>query len=154
MVSSASASSAQQLLDRVAARVDSNVIMLSDVRAAVGLGLVDSGTGPDADRMALEQLIERQVMLGEVARFPAPEPAAAAVDERAAAMAARPGAGLAELMASTGVDEGRIRELARDSLRIQAYVRQRFGNGATLENPEVRLWLRDARARAMVTVLP
>jgi len=33
---------------------------------------------------------------------------------------------------------------------MQAYVRQRFGAAATLADPEVRQWLRDARTRATV----
>jgi hypothetical protein len=140
---------AQQLLDRVVARVDSGIILLSDVRAAVALGVVEAA-GPDPDRAGIEPLIERQVILGEVARFPAPEPTAMAIDEQTAMMTARAGGGLAALMQATGIDEPRIRELARDTLRIQAYVKQRFGAAATLTDPEVRQWLRDARMRATV----
>lgn len=137
-----------QLLDRVVARVDSSVIMLSDLRAAVALGVVDQG----ADAAALDALIERQVMLAEVARFPAPEPADAAIEELAAMMKAHVGPNLQMMVKTTGIDEPRIRELARDTLRIRAYVRQRFGAAATLDAPDVRQWLRDARARATVVV--
>ena len=54
------------------------------------------------------------------------------------------------MMQATGLDEQRIRALARDTLRIQAYVKQRFGVTATVNDPEVRQWARDARARAAV----
>jgi hypothetical protein len=51
------------------------------------------------------------------------------------------------------VDETRIREMARDTLRIQAYATQRFGP-AGLKSPEIAQWVRDLRARATVTVRP
>jgi hypothetical protein len=144
---------AQQFLDRVLARVGSSVITLSDLRAAVGLGLVEPGSGPDAERASLEQLVQRQALLAEVARFPAPAPAAVAIDDLATAMKARSGAALDALVQSTGIDEARIRELARDTLRIQDYVRQRFGAAATLDAPDVRQWMRDVRARATVVAV-
>jgi hypothetical protein len=116
---------AQQLLDRVLARIGSNAITLSDVRAAVGFGLVEAKT-PD-DPAALNQVIDRQLTLTEVARFPPAEPAAAAIDQQVETMKKRAGAALPELMRSTGLDDMRVRDLARDALRIQAYVMQRFG---------------------------
>lgn len=123
--------------------------MLSDMRAAVALGVVEAAD----DRAAIDRLIERQVLLGEVARFRPPEPTATAVDELVAAMKGRAGAGLAELTASTGIDEARIRDLARDTLRIQAYVKQRFGVAATLADADVQRWVRDTRGRATVVVV-
>jgi hypothetical protein len=141
---------AQQLLDRVLARVGSSVITRSDLSAAIGLGLVEPASGPDAEGVSLEQFVQRQVLLAEVARFPAPAPAEAAIDELATAMKTRAGAALDELVRSTGIDEARIRDLARDTLRIQGYVRQRFGAASTLNDPDVRQWMRDVRARATV----
>ena len=142
--------SAQNVIERVLARVDASVIMLSDVRAAIGLGLVDAPAGPDGERLALDRLIDRQVLLHEVARFSPPEPSAGAIEETAALMRARAGARLPELMKTTGIDDTRIRELARDTLRIQSYVRQRFGTAATLADADVGQWLRDTRKRATV----
>lgn len=139
-----------QLIERVLARVDGSIIMLSDVRAAIALGLVDVPAGAAAETAALEQLIDRQVALREVARFTAIEPDAAAIDRQAAAMKARAGANLQSLMQATGLDEARIRDLARDTLRLQSYVRQRFGAAATLGDADVRQWTSDARTRASI----
>jgi hypothetical protein len=144
--------SAQQPLDRVIARVGSHVIMQSDVTASVALGVVEGQDAEPAGSAAIEQVIERHVLLAEVARFPPPEPTVMAIDELAGAMKARVGPRLQVLMQETGIDEAGIRELARDTLRIRAYVRQRFGAPATLDNPEVRQWLRDARGRATVVI--
>ena len=74
----------------------------------------------------------------------------AVVGGKAANLGELTGAGLPELMTTTGIDENRMRELARDTLRIQAYVRQRFGATATLADADVGQWLRDARKRATV----
>lgn len=140
-----------QVLDRVMARVDSVVITRSDVRAAIGFGLATAVQGPDPDRAALPQLIERQVILAEVARFPPPEPTDLLVAELVERMKEWAGLELETLVASTGSDDERIRELARETLRIRAYLRQRFGAAATLEDAEVRRWLQEARTRVVIS---
>lgn len=129
--------SAQQLLDRVVARIDGYAITLTDVNAAVALGIVDAPQGADRESVAIQRLVERQLVLAEVARFAPPEPAAAAVDREVAAMTARAGGRLAAVMESTGLDEVRVREMARDTLRIQAYLNQRFGTTVQVSTEEV-----------------
>lgn len=141
----------QQLLDRIVAHVDGTAITLTDLNAAIGLGVVEAPAGSDRDTVALQRLIERQLVLAEVARFAPPEPQAVAVDREVAAMTARAGGRLAALMDATGVDEARIREMARDTLRIQAYATQRFGP-ASLKSPEMAQWVRDLRARAAISI--
>jgi hypothetical protein len=128
--------SGQQLLDRVVARVNGAIIMLTDVNAAVGLGLVQVTAGEDPEAAATRQLIERQLILAEVARFAPPEPAAAVIEREVAALRAHAGARLEMLMQTTGLDEQRIRDLARESLRIQAYLSQRFGANLQVSDEE------------------
>src|SRR5690606_33722405 len=122
----ASAASGQQLLDRVVARVYQAAITLTDVQAAAGLGTVMSGAGAGLDESG-RQMIDRSLVLEEVARFPPPEPERAAVDAEVARYKSYAGDRLGALMQSTGLDEERLRELARDTLRIDAYLDQRFG---------------------------
>lgn len=117
--------SAQQLLDRVVARVNGTAITLTDLRAAAALGLVE-GDG-DAGAAAVGALVDRQLMLGEVERFAPPEPAPAAVQDEADRLRRHAGTRLAPVMEQTGLDEARLRDLARESLRIRAYLDQRFG---------------------------
>ena len=66
---------AQQLIDRVLARVGTNAVTMTDVRAAIELGLVEVKPGEDRQAVALERTIDRQLLLNEVARFSPPEPA-------------------------------------------------------------------------------
>jgi hypothetical protein len=128
---------AQELLDRVLARVDGTPITMSDVRAAVGLG-VASG---DQD-VALRQVIDRQLLLAEVDRFPPPQPPTAQVLEEAARLRAYAGAALPVLMVSTGLDDLRIVETARQTLRIRAYLDQRFGTDVQVSDEEVDRYYR------------
>jgi hypothetical protein len=131
-----SALNAQQLLDRIVARVDGNAITLTDVKASVALGIADVPPGAD-ETAAIEPLIDRQLMLAEVERFAPPEPAAADVAREVAVMTARVGDRLAAVTEETGVDDARIRDMARDTLRIQGYLNQRFGTATQLTAEEV-----------------
>jgi hypothetical protein len=119
----ASEASAQQLLDRIVARVSATAITLTDLQAARGFGIVTGAT----DEAALQQMIDRQLLLIEVGRFPPAEPTEAAIAAQVTRERAAAGQRAAELMAATGTDEGRLRDLARDTLRIDSYVDQRFG---------------------------
>jgi hypothetical protein len=138
--------SAQQLIDRVLARVNGAAITLTDVQAAIGLGVVEPAAGQDAEKSALDQLIDRALELNEVERFPPPEPTAAEIDRQAAAYARHAGARLPALEESTGIDDRAIRNTARDTLRIQAYLAQRFGTAAVLTDDEVQAYYDTHRA--------
>lgn len=117
----ADGAAAQQLVDRVVARVDGSVITLTDLQAAVGFGFIEPGT-PDP----VQALIDRRLMTIDMNRRPPALPDEAAVDKEVARMRAIAGAKLSELMAATGVDEGRLRGIARDTLMIRTYVESRF----------------------------
>jgi hypothetical protein len=132
------AQTGSQLIDRVLARVEGNAITLTDVQAAIGLGLVQPRPGEDPETAAREQLIERELLLTEIARFPPPDPSAADIEKEVAALEANAGRRLEPLMAATGLDAQRIRETARDSLRIQAYLSQRFGTAAAVSEDDAR----------------
>ena len=123
------------------ARVEGAAITLSDVRAAIGLG-VATGT----PEMALPQVIDRQLLLSEVQRFPPPQPEPAAIDAEVAALKLRAGAALPALMQTTGIDELRVREIARETLRIRAYLDQRFGADVQVSDDEVDRYYRAHQA--------
>jgi hypothetical protein len=128
---------AQQLLDRVLAVVEGTTITLSDVRAMRGLGVVTGATEAES----LEQTIDRRLLLAEVQRFPPPEPAAGDVEKEAARLLAAPD--LPRLMRETGLDETRVREMARDTLRISGYLEQRFGTTVQVSDDEVDRYYRE-----------
>lgn len=143
----------QQLIDRVVARVNGAVITLTDVEAAIGLGLVDVPAGEDPASAAIDRLIDRRLVLAEVARFTPPEPEPEKIDREQARLKRHAGARLAAIVERSGVDDARIRELARDNLRIEGYLTQRFGASTRMGDDEVMRWMRDLRARADVVVM-
>jgi hypothetical protein len=138
---------AQQLLDRVVARVGPTAITQTDVEAAVAFGIVDPQGDP------VKQMIDRRLMLAEVNRFPPPEPDMRAIQDLMARMKATAGPDVNAVMKRTGVDDKRLSELARETLRIQSYVQQRFGTTARAAEQMAR-WLSDLRARGDVAELP
>lgn len=144
---------AQVMLDRVVGRVGDRPVTLSDLRVARGLGLVTPvGEG---DVAAARAVMDRVLMLMEVSRFQPAEPGPAEVAAEVAALRARAGtpAALAALMATAGLTDARVATLARENLRLRAYLAQRFSGGQTPD--ATAAWLRDLRQRTdMACLLP
>lgn len=140
--------SAQQVLDRVVARVGPAAITQTDVDAAVAFGIVDPKAGDPVKLM-----IDRRLMLAEVNRFPPPEPDMRAIQALMVNMKTAAGPDLNAVMKRTGVDDKRLSELARETLRIQSYVLQRFGTSPRSEEQRAR-WLNDLRVRGDVAEVP
>jgi len=130
---------AQTLLDRVVARVNGTVILLSDVRAAVLFGLIDA---PAESEDGVEQMVQRSLLVEEVNRFPPPEPAADAVDAEVVRLRTRAGVSIEEVERATGLTADNLRLLARDRLRIQTYIDQRFGLTVPLTDEQVLQYYR------------
>jgi len=137
---------AQQLLDRVLARIDGAPLTLTDVQAAIGLGVVQVPPGADAMAAGTQLMIDRQLELTEVQRFPPPEPDPTPVAREAARLKMNAGARLAALMQSTGLTEQRISDIARDNLRIAAYLDQRFGTVVQASHEDVATYYRTHEA--------
>ena len=128
---------AEELVDRVAARVNGSVVLLSEVRGALALGVV---AGPEPQ--AIERMIERRLLLQEVLRFPPAEPSQGAIDAEHGRLIAAAGAQLDRVLETTGLTLESIRDMARDSLRIQAYLDQRFGLTVPLTDEQVAEYYR------------
>ena len=137
------AAAQEQLLDRVLARIGTEAITQTDVQALVDFGLVQATSATDP--AAVRQAIERQLAVREVSRFPPAEPPEAAVEQQLTAMKARAGARLDAVMQANGLDETRVRGLARDTLRIQTYLDQRFGLTIPVGEDEARKYFEEHR---------
>jgi hypothetical protein len=144
---------ADEIIERVLAVAGGDLIMMSDVRAARELGLIDPGRASDPDREVLTRLIDRALVLAEVERYQPPEPAVQAVDAQFAAIGARfrSADALNAALTRLGLDQDRLREQVREDLRIRAYLDQRFAS----ENGEQRdraiaEWVAGLRRRADV----
>jgi hypothetical protein len=137
---------AQRLLDRVLARVDGYPITLTDVQGAIGLGVIQVPPGPDAAAAGVQQMIDRQLELAEVQRFPPPEPDPSAAMREAARLKTNAGPRLPALMQSTGLSDQRLSDIARENLRIAAYLDQRFGTIVQVSDDEVAAYYRTHEA--------
>jgi hypothetical protein len=128
-----------QLIDRVLATVGGQVITLSDAKAAIALGLADAGRSPDPMEGVLASLVDRELMLAEINRYAAPEPTEAAVRLRLDQVRGRfpSEAAYEAALAQTAMADGRIRDIVRDNLRVEAYLDQRFAAPAQPTREEV-----------------
>lgn len=115
-----------QLVDRVVARVGDKPILASDVRAAIALGLVDVDGSPAPEEDAIAQLIDRRLMLDEMAKSAVPDVDDDAVEEEVRRLRSYAGANLKAVMDSAGIDETLLRQMARDSVRLNTYLAARF----------------------------
>lgn len=139
---------AQEVIDRMMAVVAGDLIMLSDVTAAVEFGLVPPAASSDVTRTVLAQLIDRSLMLAEVERYAPPEPSQAAVDREYRAVSDRfssPEA-FAEALVRNGIDESTLRATLRANLRLRAYLEQRFTT-VPPSDEEVEAYYREHRDR-------
>jgi hypothetical protein len=141
-----------ETIDRVLALVGGQLITLSDVTAAIDLGLQSPGAAPDPVRAVLSRLIDRELILAEVDRYAPAEPTTEAVDrevERVRQRFASPAAFDAALTRS-GIDEKHLRETLRQDLRTRAYLDQRFSTAADRRVNAVDEWLAGLRRRGDV----
>jgi hypothetical protein len=134
------------LIDRVLARIDGAPLTLTDVQAAIGLGVIPVPAGVDPIVAGTPQMIDRRLELAEVQRFPPPEPPPAAVAAEAARLTMNAGARLPALMQSTGLTGQRITDIARDNVRLAAYLDQRFGTLVQVSDEEVANYYRTHEA--------
>jgi hypothetical protein len=144
-----------ETIDRVLAVVAGQLITLTDVRAAIDLGLQSPAGAADPVRAVLDKLIDRELVLAEVDRYAPPEPAAEAVDREVAQVRSRfesPVAFEASL-ARSGIDEKHLRETLRQDLRMRAYLDQRFSAAPDRRANAVGEWMDGLRRRGEVTDL-
>lgn len=144
-----------ELIDRVLAVVNGDLITLSDVRGARELGLVAPGSAADPIRAVLSTLIDRALELDEVDRYQPPEPSAEAVDVEVQTVRSRfssPAAFDAALI-HAGMDLQRLRETVRDNLRIRVYVEQRFLAVEDRRQQLIDDWLTGLRRRGEIVDL-
>jgi hypothetical protein len=129
------------VVDRVMAVVGTAVVTLSDVRAAEAFGLTSGATPAEV----LTALIDRELMLGEVDRYAAPDPESGALDRRLAQIQARfPSRALYEqALARTAMPEDRLRAFVSENLRVESYVDQRFGSASQPAPDEVLRYYRE-----------
>ncbi len=155
---------AEQLLDRILAVVQGQVILLSDVRLFLDTGLVEPTPAADPVPPALERLIERRLILDQAARYVVDDPAPDAVDARMRQIVQHVGGRhtLDAALAAAGYAAEDLEQVVQDDLRIEGYLLRRFPppsrpseDAAAIRQGLIDDWLASLRTRgAVIRVLP
>jgi hypothetical protein len=144
-----------ETIDRVLAVAANQVITLSDVTAAIDLGLQSTDGAADPVRAVLTKLIDRELVLAEVDRYAPAEPTTEAVSREVTRVRQRfaSTADFDAALARSGIDEQHLRETLRQDLRMRAYLDQRFSASADRRPNAVDEWMASLRRRGGVVDL-
>jgi len=145
-----------ETIDRVLAVAGGQVIMLSDVMAALDLGLVSDDGATDRVGAALAKLINRGLELVEATRYAPPEPNDDAVERELAGVRGRfpSAAAFDAVLQRSGLTDAQLRATLRENLRIQAYIAQRFaGSEDARRQMLIDEWVAGLRQRGDVVDL-
>ena len=134
-----------QVLDRVLAIVNGEVVTSLDVRAAVVFQLVEQQRIAAGEPAVLEALIDRQLMIADASRYSVREPEEAEIERGVQTIRSRfPSPQAFETAAATtGMTEGRLRTFVGDSIRLDLHVEQRFAAAAQPTDDEVTRYYRE-----------
>lgn len=121
-----------ELIDRILAVVEGQIITLSDVRAALTFGLVPADVSEDPVDAAMQRLIDHRLTLAEVERYAPAEPATEAVDAAFAAVRSRfaDARAFETALNQSAMSPDELRRFLRDTLRLEIYIQQRFTSSA------------------------
>jgi hypothetical protein len=134
-----------EIIDRIMAVVDTQIITLSDVRAALRFGLVPEDVSTDPTGAVLQRLIDRRLMLIEADRWAVPEPGESLVNARLSAVERRFKDALAFEIAlnQSGLTREELRRHLRDDLRIEGHIEQRFSTSLPVSDDDVVRYYRE-----------
>ena len=138
-----------QVVDRVIAVVSGTVLMHSDARAVLALGLFDAGAARDPIEAAMRWLIDRQLVLDEAGRGERVDVDAAAVSEALDTVRQRfPSDGdYRRALAGLGLDDRALLRLVRDTLVARLYVERRFDSMLPATEEDLREYYAGHAAR-------
>ena len=141
-----------EVIDRVLAVVDTQIITLSDARAALRFALVPQDVAVDPIAAVMQRLIDRRLMLAEVDRYAPPEPTPAAVDAAMAAIERRYKDALEMEIAlnQSAMSREDLRRYVRDTLRLEAYFQQRFSTVVQPSEDDILRYYREHAAEFTV----
>jgi hypothetical protein len=145
-----------EIIDRILAVVNGQIITLSDAQAALRFGLVPPDVSDDPVGVVLQRLIDRRLMLAEVDRYAPPEPPIAAVDAAVAKIRAKFKDALEfeTILTRHGLLSEELRRYLRDSLRLESYLEQRYAALPQPSDSELETYYRDRASEFTVPGQP
>jgi hypothetical protein len=138
-----------QVVDRVIAVVSGTVLMQSDARAALALGLCDSGTAHDPIEAAMRWLIDRQLVLDEAGRGERVDVDPASRGEALDGVRQRFQSEdeYRRALEGLGLDDRALQRLVRNTLIARLYVERRFDSMLPATDEDLREYYASRAAR-------
>jgi len=152
------AASAQELLDRIVARVENDVILLSDVRLLSSYQLLVDGKA-EGDPEILDRLIDQWIVHNEASVARTPQPSDTDID-RAAQRLVQGFSSQADYETRrklAGLTEADVRRVTAQQLFLNNYLDSRFRPTVQVGEPEIQDFYKNAllpRAQARGTTPP
>jgi hypothetical protein len=134
---------AQQVVDRVAARIEGELILESEVRELGQYQLLVEGR-EEAESQRLDRLIDQWIVRSEVQAALFPRPADAEVDAELDRL--RKSCGPDEFekrLAASGLTKTALRRIVADQLYLTKYLDSRFRAAVQVDQAAVRAYYRD-----------
>lgn len=133
-----SLAAAQEVIDRIAARVENDIILLSDVRELSRYQLFIEGKSED-DASILDRLIDQWIVRNEatVARFPLPtnEEVAHSLDRLKRSFSSQEA--FEERKKQSGLSDEEVREMLISQLYLSSYLDSRFRPSIQIDQKSV-----------------
>ena len=139
------ASFAQEVVDRIAARVDADVILLSDIRALSRYQLFVDGKS-ESDAQILERLIDQWIVRNEANVSRIAQPSNEEID-RSLARLKRSFSSEVEFTdrrLQSGLSEEAVREMVKSQLYLSNYLDSRFRPSIQIDDKAIEEFLPDA----------
>jgi hypothetical protein len=143
---------AQEVIDRIVARVENDVILLSDVRLLSHYQLLVNGKS-ESDAEILDRLIDQWIVRSEATVAHTPKPSAADIDAAMQRLqqsfANRPDYEARRKLAE--LSEAEVRTLTADQLYLDNYLDSRFRPSVQVDEQAIQTFYQDAvlpRAKA------
>lgn len=134
---------AQQVVDRIIARIGEDILMLSELRELRAFQQLVEGRSADRHEL-FEQLVRQWIVISEAraANFPPPEPQqVTAAFEQLAGSFGSPEAWRARLR-DAGLTEAAVRRLLERQLYVATYLDYKFRPATTVEEQEIETYYR------------
>jgi peptidyl-prolyl cis-trans isomerase SurA len=137
-----------EIIDRVLAVVNGEIITLSDAQIALKFALVPADVSTDPIAAALQRLTDRRLMLADVERYQPPDPPPDDVDARLAQIKARfpDTASFEAALRQWGLTVDQLRRHIVETLRIDDHVGQRLSSSSQPSDDDLLRFYREQAA--------
>lgn len=133
----------QQVVDRIIARLDNDILTLSELRELERFQRLVEGRAADEDAL-LRQLLEQWIVENEAAATRFPRPTAERVEQELTRLAGQFGSAddYRARLAESGLTESAVRRLLERQLYLGAYLDYRFRPAVSIEDAEIESYYR------------